>query len=127
MINRRAFIRDCSAFAVSVAAVAVQAGSPLRHETFEFKTFAHLVNSGFIAQKSGQSQALDLVEATGHRKSFSLLFRGSAEAPLEQDTYSFEHERLGQFQMFIVPVGRPHGSGCYYEAVFNHATEEFYG
>lgn len=49
---------------------------------------------------------------------FSLLFNGPIEQPLEQRTYRFEHERLGSFDLFIVPVGAENGARQY-EAVFN--------
>jgi hypothetical protein len=51
-------------------------------------------------------------------KSFSLLFRGPAGTPLAQGTYSVEHEAMGSFVIFIVPVSRD-GNGMSYEAVFN--------
>jgi hypothetical protein len=42
-----------------------------------------------------------LVASTG----FSLSFNGTAPDPLPQDTYVFEHDRLGRFALFIVPAG----------------------
>ena len=60
-------------------------------------------------------------EASGpssQTKSFSLLFRGPAETPLAQGTYSVEHDTMGSFLIFIVPVSRD-GAGMSYEAVFN--------
>jgi hypothetical protein len=53
---------------------------------------------------------------------FSLLFRGSAGQALEQDTYWFEHSRLGRLAIFIVPTGPADSPEPYYEAVFNHAV-----
>jgi hypothetical protein len=50
---------------------------------------------------------------------FSLLFRGPGEAPLKQDTYTFEHQSLGPMVMFIVPVLAREKSHQYYEAIFN--------
>ena len=49
---------------------------------------------------------------------FSLLFTGPIDRPLDQRTYPFEHERIGRFDLFIVPVGADR-SGRQYEAVFN--------
>jgi hypothetical protein len=57
--------------------------------------------------------------ATCGRESFSLLFRASTRTrPIKQRTYLFEHDQMGSFKMFIVPVGRV-GKMVYYEAVFN--------
>lgn len=50
---------------------------------------------------------------------FSLIFRGSSELRLEQNTYMFSHPRLGRFALFIVPIGSIDASSSYYEAVFN--------
>ena len=86
-----------------------------------FLTFAAELNSRFVT-RSGPSQSLELIEATrsdSTGQQFSLLFRGDAIQPLDQNTYSFQHPRLGRFEMFIVPIGRPAGTHCYYEAVFN--------
>jgi hypothetical protein len=51
-------------------------------------------------------------------QSFSLLFRGPGHQPLGQETYQFEHERIGGFALFIVPM-RPEQDCTYYEAIFN--------
>jgi hypothetical protein len=55
---------------------------------------------------------------------FSLLFFGSVSQPLLQNTYIFEHARIGRFEMFIVPVGRPDPDRHFYEAVFNRPTPQ---
>ena len=49
---------------------------------------------------------------------FSLLFQGPADQPLSQRTYRFAHERLGSFDLFIVPVSADRDARQY-EAVFN--------
>jgi hypothetical protein len=36
---------------------------------------------------------------------FTLSFNGTAPKPLPQDTYVFEHDRLGRFALLIVPAG----------------------
>ena len=42
------------------------------------------------------------------KESFSLLFVGSSNsACLTQDTYTVEHDALGRFSLFLVPVGKP--------------------
>ena len=45
---------------------------------------------------------------------FSLIFRGPQDALLQQGTYKFQHEELGELEMFLVPVGHAE-----YEVIFN--------
>ena len=54
------------------------------------------------------------------REAFSLLFRGDESEPLKQDTYLFEHNKLGLFSFLIVPVGRSKKGTVCYQAIINH-------
>jgi len=45
---------------------------------------------------------------------FTLLFEGPKDALIDQGTYKFEHEQLGEVEMFMVPVGLGE-----YEVIFN--------
>ena len=38
--------------------------------------------------------------------------------PLGQEIYRFEHDQIGGFELFIVPMRAEH-DGRYYEAIFN--------
>ena len=67
---------------------------------------------------SSQARASETVEM----ETFSLAFRGSAERPLAQGMYRFEHERLGTFDLFIVPIAADRETYTY-EAVFNRRIE----
>jgi len=49
---------------------------------------------------------------------FSAYFRGPYPPILPQRIYPVEHDRLGRFEIFLVPIG-PDGQGMRYEAVFN--------
>ncbi len=49
---------------------------------------------------------------------FSLIFAGAAEDRLPQRTYRFQHEKLGRFEVFIVPIAAE-GERIRYQAVFN--------
>lgn len=71
---------------------------------------------------------LDLTEVKGYltqaheqtgMERFSAFFRGPADRYLAQQTYSIEHEQMGAFELFLVPVSRDE-SGFRYEAVFNY-------
>jgi hypothetical protein len=67
---------------------------------------------------------LELVEVearddvAGQTERFSAVFRGALDTFLPQHTYALEHDALGSFELFIVPIRRD-GEGFYYEAVFN--------
>jgi len=52
------------------------------------------------------------------REPFSVVLRGPGDRPLTQRIYQIEHEGMGSFELFIVPIG-PDGEGLCYEAVFN--------
>ena len=94
-------------------------------------TFASLLHGTFRADVgTGEPLVLELVEAVdlgghsvtasprpGERSPFSIVFRGPAEPMLAQRTHRIEHERLGAFELFLVPIGRD-SSGMRYEAVF---------
>ena len=51
------------------------------------------------------------------------LFNATARPVLAQQIYPFEHDRLGRFDLFIVPVGQD-AQGLAYEAVFNRLIDE---
>lgn len=56
--------------------------------------------------------------STGKQERFSVLFRGPLDRAVQQGSYSFEHEELGTFGLFIVPISRQE-DGLVYEAAFN--------
>lgn len=60
----------------------------------------------------------DRGDAAGQAECFSAFFRGPLDHVLPQRTYAMEHEQLGSFELFIVPI-RKDNEGFYYEAVFN--------
>jgi uncharacterized protein DUF6916 len=55
---------------------------------------------------------------TTRRVPFSLLFHGPAERAVVQQTCKLRHAQLGEFELFIVPLG-PDGQGMRYEAVIS--------
>jgi hypothetical protein len=54
--------------------------------------------------------------------SFSLVFHGPDHRFLPQRMYSFEHEQIGRFELFIVPIGQKPGI-IQYQAIFNRLTK----
>ena len=77
-----------------------------------------------VTVEPGQACELELVEVethgdvAGQTERFSAVFRGALDTFLQQRIYAFEHDALGSFELFVVPV-RKDDAGFYYEAVFN--------
>jgi len=61
-------------------------------------------------------------EQTGMER-FSAFFRGPADRYLKQMVYSLEHEQMGTFELFLVPLSLDE-TGYRYEAVFNYFKTE---
>jgi hypothetical protein len=106
-------------------------------ETFTLQTFAPCVGEPFRL-RLGPEETLDLalIEATdlggglatatataavpprgSTRRPFSLVFRGPPGVLLPQRVYRLEHDGIGAFELFLVPIG-PDAAGMRYEAVF---------
>jgi hypothetical protein len=52
------------------------------------------------------------------REPFSVIFRGPPSPWAQQGTYPIEHEKLGKYDLFLVPIG-PDEAGMRYQAIFN--------
>ena len=87
-------------------------------------TFARYVNTQFRVQNSAANAvSVELVQVaeTGSSpsyESFSIEFRGPSDAFLPQGMYPIDHDELGAFDLFLVPI-RKEKDGLYYEACFN--------
>ena len=57
-------------------------------------------------------------ERTGMER-FSAFFHGPSDRFLPQRSYPLEHEVMGAFELFLVPIARDE-TGFRYEAVFNY-------
>ena len=88
-------------------------------------TFAGHLNSTFRVRHEPATE-LELVEvfdgSTHGHVNFSLLFRGPHQPLLPQQIYPVEHDALGRFDLFIVPIQRD-AHGLRYQAVFNRMNE----
>jgi hypothetical protein len=140
MTNRRQFLSGCSALALAAAfsPTALPAACVFTApERLSFAAFSKSVGSIFSIRREAESSIhLELIRArrqpasrfesanaadAAHEK-FSLMFRGPQIAALGQNTYAFEHDEIGRFEMFIVPVGVRDERYGYYEAVFNRSA-----
>ena len=66
----------------------------------------------------GRSEAAHPKFYEGKREPFSLLFAGPPGEVLPQGISHFEHEQLGEFEIFITAVSA-NDEHVFYEAVFN--------
>lgn len=86
--------------------------------------FAENLQTVFTLQLTPtQTVELTLIEvreghSTPRQEQFALLFCGPLATPFWQGMWPMHHPALGQFDLFLVPVGRGE-EGFYYEAVFN--------
>ena len=100
-------------------------------DELSFSTFKELLNGRFRVEVAPATVAeLELIEAefigeaakdkatVPKHESFSLVFSGHANHRLTQRTYRFSHERIGAFELFIVPIAAEKGM-IRYQAVFN--------
>ena len=90
----------------------------------EHAQFLENLNSSFrLLLEDGGSQELQLIEVSELKKMsrqemFSVVFRAQSNEVLAQKTHRLDHDRLGDFEIFLVPIGRDE-QGVSYEAVFN--------
>jgi hypothetical protein len=90
--------------------------------------FEENLNTRFWLEYEGmEPYALDLVEVTNgyssaRQEQFSLRFRGDRNQVYPQRIYAMQHDSIGDFDLFLVPIGRD-DSGTFYEAVFNRLIQ----
>jgi hypothetical protein len=139
MATRREFLLNCSALAATAALAptgALAARPQSRHvhlDDISASGFAAQLNTRFVLRDAaGNSATLVLasvepfvtgagvasVSGGAPYENFSLFFVGDVSRPLRQGTYAFEHTELGQFEMFIVPVGRSNEVSFVCQAAF---------
>ncbi len=144
MQSRRKFLSVCSAVSTAALvfpkAILAKAALPSWRQTsledLSCEMFAgHLNTTFWIHAPPGRSIPVNLVEVrrrpdkplkpgqrppgdAGNEK-FSLFFSGLRRELLPQETYAFQHEALGRFDLFIVPIVTRNPLKIDYETVFN--------
>lgn len=97
--------------------------------TLDYHSFAKELNTSFKIQISpDQTVEAELTNISEHLVSevqdqFSVIFRTSNDVFLRQGIRDFHHERMGDFKLFISPIGRD-DNGTSYEAVFNNIIKK---
>jgi len=98
---------------------------PTPLEDLNAKLFREQLNSPFKVQhESAGTIALELIDVIENDLSprmelFSLHFRGPFRPRLDQQTHRLEHEKLGDFEIFLTPISADQQNGTIYEAVFH--------
>lgn len=86
--------------------------------------FAKYLRTKFrLHSGTDQFQEIELIEVREGRpvpgqEQFAIYFEGPLEDAVGQGTYTLEHDRMGRFELFLVPI-REDADGRTYEAVFN--------
>ena len=98
---------------------------PTPLEDLNAKLFSEQLHSQFkVHQDNTAPILLELTEVAESSQSpnmelFSLSFRGPFRPRLDQQTHRLEHEKLGEFEIFLTPISADQQSGTLYEAVFH--------
>jgi hypothetical protein len=81
-------------------------------EDLTLATFADRLGETFRVGEGSDTLELELAEASAGiggqgagRAPFSIVFRGPLVPVLPQQIYRFDHQELGPFDLFIVPIG----------------------
>lgn len=97
-------------------------------EAFSVEMFTGHVGSKFL-MRYGESQTAELeltsaadVGSSPRQAQFSLVFQGSGDTPAAQGIFRLEHDKLGELDLFLVPIGR-NSTGISYEAIFNRMID----
>jgi hypothetical protein len=142
--TRRKFLCDCSALMaatlMSPALGVAKSSAPLWKKRslreIPCADLARQLNTPFLVQsESGRTIKVTLAAvrmqkerplkpgrrppADAGNEKFSLVFSGCRGELLEQNTYPFEHPKLGRFDLFVVPVFTRNLAKIDYEVVVN--------
>lgn len=97
--------------------------------TFDRDRFAEEVGSSFTLKAAdGQTLDLELVAVSElkerpYQVSFSAVFLTPASSAVDQGLYDLTHERMGEMEIFLVPIGMIEDR-MKLEAVFNFVRQE---
>jgi hypothetical protein len=89
--------------------------------------FAECLHTNFEVCAAGGPVPLELAEVNQGNfsprvENFSLIFRGPMSPFFPQGMYRLNHQKLGEIDIFLVPMG-PNRAAMEYEAVFNRLLD----
>lgn len=90
--------------------------------------FAAQLNTKFRVFREPLWVECELTEVTKakinpNQEQFGLIFLMPEDFPIEQGSFSFEHEKLGSMEIFAVPIAKESG-GVVFEAIFNRVVPQ---
>ena len=93
-------------------------------DIYDVATFRAQLGTVFRVDCDGRQVPLCLTEVADGRSGggfqrFSVIFHGPVEPPLVQGNYTFHHDALGSFPLFIVPLLESNAERMVYEACFS--------
>ena len=103
---------------------------PTPLQNLNAKLFREQLNSPFNVQHGPAGAiALELIDVIENDLSpkmelFSLHFRGPFRPRLDQQMHRLEHEKLGDFEIFLTPISADQRDGTIYEAVFHRFRKQ---
>ena len=92
--------------------------SPFVGDQFKISTEDRQILGLKLVEVTDRSEQVNTVGDEKRQECFSMIFQGPSDSPLDQKTYAFEHPGMGQFDLFIVPIGQ-RDNVIDYEAVIN--------
>jgi len=98
---------------------------PIPLDDLNAKIFREQLHSQFKVHQDNTApitvELVDVVESDRSPKMelFSLHFCGPFRPRLSQQTHRLEHEKLGEFEIFLTPISADQENGTMYEAVFH--------
>jgi hypothetical protein len=102
---------------------------PNELDSLNASVFSAHIHSRFNARIDASTSVPLTLESVDERPTppkfecFSLTFKGPESPQLDQALRELEHEVLGTFSLFLVPVGKE-GANILYEAVFNRVRKQ---
>lgn len=96
-------------------------------EQMNYEDFCEIVDTEFQLTGSEENTKLKLFEISEKQETpeyicFSLLLKSNNENILEQKIYHLKNEKIGEGELFIVPVSKDK-DGIVYESVFNRIVK----
>jgi hypothetical protein len=86
------------------------------------------LNEKFEVITENEGIEVELIDVTEHNKenleSFSVLFKGPKDKFFNQKTYKVKHSKMGEIELFMVPVVHEKQDAIYYESAFTRLIEK---
>lgn len=101
------------------------ADEPFQLRSVDAERFRQQLNTSFTVRAADGTRAsfvlVNVLERpiTKNVEQFSLIFHAPAGTTVSQGTHGFQHHGLGNFDLFIVPIGAPNDRRTVYQACFS--------